>query len=68
MNLNRREFSLTALGAVGALAFSPTWAPRAVERKTSTEFAIEPPRITRLSQSPPNHAEPSDVGCRLRLP
>ena len=33
MNLNRREFALTALGAVSALAFSPSWAAQATENR-----------------------------------
>ena len=33
MKLNRRDFSLTTLGALGALAFSPAWAAPATENR-----------------------------------
>jgi NADPH-dependent curcumin reductase CurA len=33
VKLNRRDFSLTTLGALGALAFSPTWAAPATENR-----------------------------------
>ena len=33
MRPNRREFTLTALSALGALAFSPVWAAEATENR-----------------------------------